>query len=281
MALNDMREFLAVLEQRGLVRRVTHEVDSSWEIGCLVKWGFQAFSEKDRFGFLFENVKGSDITVATGALGASEAAYAVGLGVEPNEINAKWEEALLNPVAPVMIDKAICQEVVVAGADVDLGALPIPVWTPGKDVAPYITSIVVTRDVGTDVQNYGVYRTQVLGPNRVVANMSPGRQGFQCVKSWHDRGEPAPVAFVIGAEPAMYYAAVTTLPFAIDEATLAGGLKQAALEQTKGHSVDLRIPARTEIVIEGFIHPGETAEEGPFGEFAGIWGRWASDRSFV
>jgi len=272
MGLNDMREFLAVLEQRGLVRRVTHEVDSSWEIGCLVKWGFQAFSEKDRFGFLFDNVKGSDITVATGALGASEAAYAVGLGVEPNEINAKWEEALLNPVAPVMIDKAICQEVVVAGGDVDLGALPIPVWTPGKDVAPYITSIVVTRDVGTDVQNYGVYRTQVLGPNRVVANMSPGRQGFQCVKSWHDRGEPAPVAFVIGAEPAMYYAAVTTLPFAIDEATLAGGLKQAALEQTKGHSVDLRIPARTEIVIEGFIHPGETAEEGPFGEFAGYMG---------
>ena len=272
MALNDMREFLAVLEQRGLVRRVTHEVDSSWEIGCLVKWGFQAFSEKDRFGFMFDNVKGSDIMVATGALGASEAAYAVGLGVEPHEINAKWEEALLNPVAPVMIDKAICQEVVVAGSDVDLGALPIPVWTPGKDVAPYITSIVVTRDVGTDVQNYGVYRTQVLGPNRVVANMSPGRQGFQCVKSWHDRGEPAPVAFVIGAEPAMYYAAVTTLPFAIDEATLAGGLKQAALEQTKGHSVDLRIPARTEIVIEGFIHPDETAEEGPFGEFAGYMG---------
>ena len=272
MALNDMREYLAVLEQQGLVRRITQEVDASWEIGCMVKWGFQALAEKDRFGFLFDNVKGSDIPVAAGALGASEAAYAVGLGVEPDEINAKWEDALLNPVAPVMVDDAPCQEVVIEGDDVDLGMLPIPVWTPGKDAGPYITSIVVTRDAETDVQNYGVYRTQVLGRDRVVCNFSPGRQGFVCVKSWHDRGEPAPVAFVIGAEPAMYYAAVTTLPFAVDEATLAGGLKQAALEQVRGRSVDLQIPARTEIVVEGLVYPGEMAEEGPFGEFAGYMG---------
>lgn len=272
MALNDMREYLAVLEQQGLVRRITQEVDASWEIGCMVKWGFQALAEKDRFGFLFDNVKGSDIPVAAGALGASEAAYAVGLGVEPEEINAKWEDALLNPVAPVTVGDAPCQEVVIEGDDVDLGMLPIPVWTPGKDAGPYITSIVVTRDAETDVQNYGVYRTQVLGRNRVVCNFSPGRQGFVCVKSWHDRGEPAPVAFVIGAEPAMYYAAVTTLPFAVDEATLAGGLKQAALEQVRGRSVDLRIPARTEIVVEGLVYPGEMAEEGPFGEFAGYMG---------
>ena len=272
MALNDMREYLAVLEQQGLVRRITQEVDASWEIGCMVKWGFQALAEKDRFGFLFDNVKGSDIPVAAGALGASEAAYAVGLGVEPDEINAKWEDALLNPIAPVSVDDAPCQEVVIEGDDVDLGVLPIPVWTPGKDAGPYITSIVVTRDAETDVQNYGVYRTQVLGRDRVVCNFSPGRQGFVCVKSWHDRGEPAPVAFVIGAEPAMYYAAVTTLPFAVDEATLAGGLKQAALEQVRGRSVDLQIPARTEIVVEGLVYPGEMAEEGPFGEFAGYMG---------
>ncbi len=108
MALNDMCDYLAVLEQQGLVRRVTEEVDPSWEIGCMVKWGFQALEEKDRFGFLFDNVKGSGIPVATGALGASEAAYAIGLGVEPHEINAKWEDALLNPIAPVMVDKGLC-----------------------------------------------------------------------------------------------------------------------------------------------------------------------------
>lgn len=272
MALTDMRDYLAVLEQRGLVRRVSEEVDPAWEIGCMVKWGFQALPEADRFGFLFDNVKGSTIPVATGALGASDAAYAIGLGVEPGEINAKWEDALLNPVPPVTVETAPCHDVVVEGDAVDLGLLPVPVWTPGRDAGPYVTAIVVTRDADTDVQNYGVYRTQVLGPDRMVCNLSPGRQGTRCIQSWHARGEPAPIAFVIGAEPAMYYASVTTLPFAVDEATLAGGLKREALEQVRGRTVDLAIPARTEIVVEGLVHPGETAEEGPFGEFAGYMG---------
>jgi UbiD family decarboxylase len=272
MALQDIREYLAVLEQRGLVRRVSEEVDPSWEIGCMVKWGFQGLAEDDRFGFLFDNVKGHSIPVAAGALGASEGSYAIGLGVEPHEINAKWEEALCHPIAPVMVDTAPCQEVVVEGGDIDLGSIPVPVWTPGKDAGPYVTGIVVTSDAVSGIQNYGVYRTQVLGPDRMVSNLGPGRQGTKCVQSWHNRGEPAPIAFVIGAEPAMYYAAVTSLPFAVDEATLAGGLKQEALEQVRGHSVELAIPARSEIVIEGLVHPGELADEGPFGEFAGYMG---------
>lgn len=272
MALTDMRDYLAVLEQRGLVRRISEEVDPATDIGCMVKWGFQALPETDRFGFLFDNVKGTDIPVATGALGASEEAYAVALGIEPSEINAKWEHALLNPVTPTTVENAPCQEVIIEGDDVDLARLPVPTWTPGKDAGPYVTAIVVTRDAVTDVQNYGVYRTQVLGPDRMVSNLSPGRQGFRCIQSWHARGEPAPIAFVIGAEPAMYMASVTSLPFAVDEAMLAGGLKQEALEQVRGRTVDLAIPARTEIVIEGFVHPGDMAEEGPFGEFAGYMG---------
>jgi UbiD family decarboxylase len=272
MAHDDIRDFLAVLQQRGLLRRVTVPVTSAEDIGCLVKWGFQALAEKDRFGFLFDNVDGGTIPVATGALGASIEAYAVGLGVEPAEINAKWEHALCNPVAPVLVDAAPCHEVVLEGGDVDLGALPIPVWTPGKDAGRYVTAIVVTRDADSGTQNYGVYRTQILGPDRMVSNLSPGRQGTRCVQSWHARGEPAPFALVIGAEPAMYYASVTTLPFSVDEATLAGGLKQEALEVVRGRTVELDIPAHTEIVIEGFVHPGEVAEEGPFGEFAGYMG---------
>ena len=272
MALRDMREFLAVLEQRGLVRRVTREVDAAWEIGCLVKWGFQTLPESDRFGFLFDNVKGHSIPVATGALGASVAAYAVGLGVEPDGINAKWDDALRNPVAPKPVENAPCHENVFEGDAVDLGMLPIPVWTPGKDVAPYITSIVVTKDVETGVHNYGVYRTQLLGRDRLVCNLSLGRQGRRCVDGWHARGEPAPIAFVIGAEPAVYYASVTSLPYAVDEATLAGGLKQEALDLVRGRTVDLSVPARSEIVVEGLVHPDEMAEEGPFGEFAGYMG---------
>ena len=103
---------------------------------------YQAFADENRFGLFFENVKGFDIPVMTGVLGASRETYAIALETVPDEINAKWVHALLNPVSAELTDSAPCQEVVIQGDDVDLGILPIPVWTPGKDAAPYITSTV-------------------------------------------------------------------------------------------------------------------------------------------
>jgi len=272
MALQDMREFLAVLEQQGLLRRVSVDVDPEQDVGCMVKWMFQALPEDERFGFQFDNVNGSDMKLATSALGASTRTYATALGVEPSEINDKWVHALCNPVAPRVVDKGVCQEVVYEGADVDLGLLPIPVWTPGKDAGRYITTNVVTRHAETGIQNYGVYRTLVTGRDRLVSNLAPGRQGFQCILSHHARGEPAPIAFIIGAEPAVHLATVTNFPLGYDEMDAAGGLKQEPIEMVAAKTVDLMIPARTEIVIEGLVYPGEVAPEGPFGEFAGYMG---------
>ncbi len=280
MAFDDLRDYLAVLEQRGLLRRIREPVDPEWEIGCLVKWAFQSLPEEERFGLFFESVSGSRIPVATGALGASTEAYATALGVAPEEINAKWERALRNPVPPVRIADAPCQEVVHEGDAVDLGLLPIPVWTPGKDAGRYITTIVATGDAETGVQNHGVYRTLVAGRDRLVCNLSPGRQGRLCCESHHALGRPAPIAFVIGAEPAVYLAAVTNFPLGVDEAALAGGLKEAPVETVRARTVDLDVPARAEIVIEGLVYPGETAKEGPFGEFAGYMGP-VSDRPVV
>ena len=131
MAYDDMREFLAALEQQGLLRRVRKEVDPEWEIGCLVKWAFQSLPEDQRFGLMFESVKGSGIPLATGAIGASVRAYAMALGVEPAQINAKWDEALSNPQAPRIVQDPLCQQVI--SDPVDLANLPIPIWTPGKD----------------------------------------------------------------------------------------------------------------------------------------------------
>jgi 4-hydroxy-3-polyprenylbenzoate decarboxylase len=272
MAHDDMRELLGVLEQRGLLRRVGVEVDAAWEIGCMAKWMFQALPEDERFGLQFDKVTGSDMKVVTGVLGSSTAAYATALGVEPDEINDKWVEALCNPVAPREVETALCQEVVMEGADADLGILPVPVWTPGKDAGPYITTIVVTRHAETGIQNYGVYRTLVQGKDRMVCNFSPGRQGTACINSHLERGEPAPVAYVIGAEPAVHLATVTNFPLGYDEMTAAGGLKGAPVDMVKARTVDLMVPARAEIIVEGFVHPGEVALEGPFGEFAGYMG---------
>ena len=280
MAFDDLRDCLAVLEQRGMLRRVRETVDPEWEIGCLVKWAFQGLPEEERFGLFFESVEGSDIPAATGALGASTEAYATALGVAPDEINEKWERALRSPVPPARTESAPCQETVREGDAVDLALLPIPVWTPGKDAGRYITTIVVTRDADTGIQNYGVYRTLVAGRDRLVANLSPGRQGRLCCEGHHARGQPAPIAFVVGAEPAVQFAAVTNFPIGVDELTLAGGLKETPVETVRARTVDLDIPARAEIVIEGLVYPDEMAREGPFGEFAGYMGP-VSDRPVV
>ena len=269
MAVADLREFLDQAERHGRLRRMSGPVDRLREPGCLVKWMFQGLPMSERFGLRFDNVTGSPFPLVTGALGASVDTYALALGVAPENINEYWVKALLAPREPVTVPAAPCQEVVLTGPDVDLGLLPIPVWTPGRDAGPYLTTCVVNRDADTSVQNMGVYRTQVTGPRSVVVNLAPGRQGRACVETWWTRGLPAPIAWVIGAEPVVYLAAVANLPAGVDEVAVAGGLKGTAIERVKALTSDLLVPARAEIVIEGELWPGEEALEGPFGESAG------------
>ena len=264
------RDFIAVAEQQGLLRRVTQAVDVSWEPACLAKWAFQALPDKDRFGLLFDNVKGSDLALCTGALGASRQAYALALDVEPEQINAQWENALVNPLKPATVEKAPCQEVVLKGDDAKLSDLPIPTWTPGKDAAPYITTTVMTRLVDSDNQNSGVYRTLVRDDHSVVVNMNPRRGGHDQCETWWKQGKSAPVAWVIGADPAYQLASVATLPTGVQEMEIAGGLKGAPIELVKCMTNDILIPANAEIIIEGEIAPGELDKEGPFGENLGF-----------
>jgi len=272
MAIRDFRDFIAVSEQRGLLRRVHKRVDRSWEPACMAKWAFQALPEDERFGLLFEDVEGSEFRLATGVLGASTHTYALALGVPPEEINERWISALLNPIKPATVTAAPCQEIVLIGEEADLNKLPIPTWTPGKDAAPYITTITVTRRADDGVQNMGVYRTMVRGPRDVVSNLNPGRHGFMQASTWLDQGKPAPIAWVIGAEPVVHLATVANMPFGSDEIEIAGGLKGQPVELVKCKTSDILVPAHAEIIIEGEVLPGERATEGPFGEMVGYVG---------
>lgn len=272
MAHRDFRDFLAVAEQRGRVRRVAKEVDPAWEPACLAKWAFQALPDETRFGLVFDNVKGSAFSLATGVLGNSYESYAMALGVEPEEITDKWIDALRNPIEPRVVETAPCQEVVRMGDEAKLGDLPIPVWTPGKDAAPYITTIVINRHHDTGAQNMGVYRTMVRDDHHVVANLNPGRQGFEYCRSWFAQGKPAPIAWVVAAEPVVHLATVLNMPHGVDEITVAGGLKGEPVEMVKAKTSDILVPANAEIIIEGEVIPNEYGDEGPFGEFAGYMG---------
>ena len=267
-----MRDFLAILEDKGLLRRIAKPVDPLWEIAGLAKWLFQALPAERRFGMYFENVEGLDMPVVTGALGANTATYAAALGVEESGINDAWVKALRNPIAPKVIDRGLCQEVVINGKDVRLSRLPVPVWTPGKDVGPYLTTNTVTKDYDTNIQNMGVYRTMIRDETSVIPNLAPGRQGQQNTVTWTNKGKAAPIAWVISAPPAVHLAAVVKLPYGADELDIAGGMIGAPVPMVKAKTVDLLVPADAEIIIEGEIHPGETAMEGPFGEFAGYMG---------
>lgn len=269
MTTTTLRSYLEVAEQHGRLRRITATVDPTWEPGCLVKWVFQGLPMHERFGLRFDQVAGSPFPLVTGALGASTDSYAQAMGVTPGQINARWEEALQAPLPPVTVDNAPCQEVVLTGDAVDLGLLPIPVWTPTADPAPYITTCVVNRHAGTGVQNMGVYRTQVRDSQSVVVNLAPGRQGRACAQTYLDEGKPAPIAWVIGPSPAVYLAAVTNLPMGTDEITVAGALQGAPVELVRAKTSDLLVPACAEIIIEGEVLPATEAAEGPFGESAG------------
>jgi UbiD family decarboxylase len=272
MTHRTMRDFLSALEQRGLLRRISRPVDRMWEPAALAKWMYQALPAEQRFGMYFEHVKGSSIPIVTGALGANSAAYAIALDVAEDRINDAWAKACRNPLRPLVVEEAMCQEVVITGADLCLSYLPIPVWTPGKDVGPYITTNTVTKDYDTNIQNMGVYRTMVRDETSVIPNLAPGRQGHQNMQTWTDKGMVAPIAWVIGAPPAVHLAAVANLPYGADEIELAGGMMGAPVAMVKAKTVDLMVPADSEIIIEGEILPGETAMEGPFGEFAGYMG---------
>jgi UbiD family decarboxylase len=272
MPYRDMRDYVAALEQHDLLRRVTREVDRSWEIACLAKWMYQALPVERRFGLLFQNVRGCDIPVMTGALGASPRSVALAMQCEVDAINDTVVAALRKPIKPAAARSAVCQEVALLGDAANLGALPIVTWTPGKDKGPYITTIVITRNHDTGVQNMGVYRTMVRDDRSVVVNLTPGRQGTFNARTWTDRGKKAPIAWVIASEPAVHLATVANLPPGVDEMEFAGGIKGEAIELVLCKSVDLKVPANSEIVIEGEVAPGEFENEGPFGEFAGVMG---------
>ncbi len=235
----------------------------------MAKWMFHALPIEQRFGLLFENVAGSRFPLVIGALGASVDTYALALQATPDALNAKWLHALQKPLEAVQANRAPCQENVLLGAEAALSDLPIPTWTPGKDAGPYITTITVTGHSETGAQNMGVYRTQVRDEHSVIANLNPGRQGHTYAQTWLERGQAAPIAWVIGAEPAVHLASVANLPLGVDEITIAGGLKGAAIETVRAKTSDLQVPAHAEMIIEGEVIPGAMEVEGPFGESAG------------
>jgi 4-hydroxy-3-polyprenylbenzoate decarboxylase len=182
-----------------------------------------------------------------------------------------FKQVLNMPPKPVR--RAPCQEVVIEADDVDLARYPIQTCWPG-DAGPLITwGLVVTKGPLKDRQNMGIYRQQVIGRNEVIMRWLAHRGGALDFREWQAAhpAEPFPVAVVLGADPATILAAVTPIPDTLSEYSFAGLLRGARTELVRCRSNDLEVPANAEIVLEGHIHPGEEANEGPFGDHTGYY----------
>lgn len=266
----DLQSYLTFLESAGRLRRVHAPVDKDWEIACIARWAMESMPSEQSYAILFEQVKDYAVPVAVN-LYASHALYAKALGVAPEAVLQKWATALTSPQQPIPVETAPAQEVVETSATASLLSIPAPVWTPGRDAGPYLSAgNVITKDPDTGVQNLGNYRVQIHDAQRAGLFFGSRMQhgAIHCAK-YHERGKPMPVAIVVGAPPAVNFAAAAKTEYGVDELTIAGGLTGAGVAVVRGMTADLWVPAHAECVIEGWVSPGAQQLEGPFGEALG------------
>ena len=280
----DFQTHLAQLEAEGLLIRVDRPINKDTELHPLVRCQFLGgIPEEERRAFLFTNVVDSrgrryDIPVVVGALAASPKIYAVGMGCAVEEIGAAWTRAIANPIAPVLVNSPACQEVVIQGDELrrpggGLASLPVPISTPGFDAAPYLTAtLCITRDPETRIRNMGTYRGALKATDRLGVRMSSrigGAGGYLHWVKYRERKEPMPCAIVIGCAPVVIYTGPQKFATNVDEMTIAGGAAGAPIRTAKCVTIDLEVPADSEIVIEGLIDSEMLEPEGPFGESNG------------
>lgn len=292
MKYKDLREFIHTLEKQGELKRIKQACDPRLEITEIC----DRTLKKQGPALLFEHPTGYQMPLLGNLFGTPKR-VALGMGAKdlgalreigqllaflkepepPKGLKDAWMQLpkyrqVLN-FAPKIVRNAPCQDVVLQGSDIDLATYPIQTCWPG-DVGPLITwALVVTKGPYKTRQNMGIYRQQVIARNKVIMRWLSHRGGALDFKEWQQAhpGQPFPVSVVIGADPATILAAVTPIPDTLSEYSFAGLLRGHRTELVQCQSNDLQVPARAEIILEGFIYPGETAPEGPFGDHTGYY----------
>jgi len=297
MRYRDLRDFLSQLERAGELKRVRAELDPKLEMTEVCDRVLKAGGP----ALLFEKPKGHVIPVLGNLFGTTRR-VALAMGAEtradPRETLrdvGKLLAFLREPeppkgfrdvlerwipigkqvmhMAPKEISDAPCQQVVWEGKEVDLSRLPVQTCWP-EDAGPLITwGLTITRGPHKSRQNLGIYRQQLIAPDKLIMRWLPHRGGAIDFREHCEArpGEPFPVAVAIGADPATILGAVTPVPDTLSEYQFAGLLRGSRTELASCLGSDLQVPASSEIVLEGAIRPGETAVEGPFGDHTGYY----------
>ena len=283
--VSDLREWIALLEREGELVRVSAQVDPDLKITEIADRTVAVGGP----ALLFENVKGSTHSLLINQFG-TEKRMCLAFGVESlDDVAAKLESLLemqppqglvdkvrslgkLKSIAdsmPKEVSKGQCQEIVLTGDDVDLDALPIMRCWPG-DPAPFITlPAVITQDPATRVRNVGMYRMQKIDRRSTFMHWQIHKDGRADLLASPDG--TIPVAVAIGLDPVTAYSASAPLPKHIGEFMVAGFLKGSPVELVQCKTIDLQVPANTEIVLEGTVSRDDVGLEGPFGDHTGYY----------
>lgn len=286
-----MREFIAALERRGLLKRIRTQVDCELEITEITDRVSKMEGNKN-VALLFENVKGYDMPVLMNAFGSMER-MAIALGVnEVDDIANRIREILRLPYIsvqnkldlvkiipqakkainfPKYVKKAPCQEVIIKDRP-DIEKFPILKCWP-DDGGRFITlPLVFTKNPKTGKRNVGMYRLQVYDGQTTGMHWHIHKNGAENFRAHKELGKDRiEVAVAIGGDPVLTYAATAPLPRDVDEMVFAGLLREKAVEMVKCVTVDVEVPAHSEIILEGYVKLDELRREGPFGDHTGYY----------
>ena len=286
MPYYSLTDFVQVLEREGELKRITHPVKAELEIteiaDRVMKSGGPAL--------LFENVVGKQIPVLINAFGSPQR-MALALGVADIEelaqniqkliqtkppksfkdkLNLLGELIRLAGIPPKLVKEGACQEFV--HREPDLGILPVLTCWPG-DAGPFITlPMVFSKDPRSGTRNVGLYRMQIFDQRSTGMHWHLHKVGARHFQRQKEQTGRLQLAVSLGGDPAMIYAATAPLPDQIDEILFCGFLRKKGVELVKGVTVDVEVPANSDIVIEGYVDSAEPLRrEGPFGDHTGFY----------
>jgi UbiD family decarboxylase len=278
MAYRDLRDWLTTLEREGELGRIKNEVDWNLEIGGILR----EICDLQGPAVLFENIKDYKNTICTKVFAGSLATFpriALMLGLPKHtpykELIRVWRERSKKPIKPILVETSPCKENVLMGEEIDLFQLPVPHWSK-LDGGRYISTFagVVTKDANTGWENVGVYRAVIHDKNKTTMSVAQGQHIWYHWRTWRKQRKNMPLAIAIGSAPLLPAIGSAPVPLQVDEWDIQGGLQEEPVELVKCETVDLRIPASSEIVLEGEVITDVSTfvNDGPFAEFTGHYG---------
>ncbi|MCH9032445.1 MAG: menaquinone biosynthesis decarboxylase [candidate division Zixibacteria bacterium] len=292
--IENLADFISALESEGELVRISEQVSPILEISEICDRHSKMRDAEGNYGgkaLLFENVEGSKFPVLINSMGSyrrmeiafggrkfDEIAGSISELIRPRKYMSTLEKLKELPALakaasflPKVVGSGACQDVVMTGDDVDLGALPIIKCWP-EDGGRFITMPqVFTRNPQTETQNAGMYRLQVYDKNTTGMHIHMHHDGAFNFRKYEEKNGRVEIACAIGGDPACAYAATAPMPPDIDEMIVAGFIRERAARMVKCKTIDLHVPAEADFVIEGYVDPSEERLEGPFGDHTGVY----------